>query len=1090
MAWAAWGGHAEAPSCLVTRGYTRDMQACSVCGEENSDRARFCQACAAPLDSDASPVRETRKTVTVLFSDVAGSTGLGERLDPESVRRVMERYFDMARRVLERHGGTVEKFIGDAVMAVFGIPIQHEDDGLRACRAAIEMHNELDQLNKELERDRGVTIATRTGINTGEVIAGDPSLGHTLVTGDAVNIAARLQQVAQPGEMLMGKETYRLVREVVTIEAALPLELKGKSEQILAFRLISVPSADAVASRFDSPMVGRHDELRALEESLRRAVRRRACVLATVLGPAGIGKSRLVQEFVEGRRAEATIVRGRCLPYGEGITYWPVIEILTHSAGIGALDGPDEVRAKIAELLDDAPDAGQIGERLAQLLGLEGARAAPEETHWAVRRLFEALAARGPLIAIFDDSQWGEPALLDLLEHVADWSRDAPILLLCLARLELLDARPSWGGGKLNATSFLLEPLTETECEEVLTNLLDRTELPEEVLRRITEGAEGNPLFVEQLIAMMIDDQLLRRDGDRWVVAGDPASLPVPASVMALIESRLDRLPEEERVAIELASIEGKLFHKSSIAELLSPKSKRTQVGEGLISLVRRDLIRPGSALFAGEDAYRFRHLLIRDAAYRRIPKELRAEMHEKHADWLERVAGERVAEFGEIVAYHLERAYRLRLELRPLDDRARALAERAAGRLAEGARRAAERGDARAAVRLLERAAALLPSSHSDRLELLVRLGAILPEVGDFRRAATVLDEAIELARASGEERAEASGLIERAYVRLSIDPQAPGQEARDQAETAARLFEELADEQGLSKAWRLWSELDLELCRWEPYRDTNERALFHARRAEDAHEEALALKSISRALIHGPTPLPEAIVRCEEICREWATNRRLAADAHVDLGFLFAMQGRAEDARAQFTRSRQIFEDLGLAYALGGMAIHAGMAELFVRDAVAAEAELLRGRGVLERMGEKAGLATVVAILSVAVYEQGRFDEAAGLAEAAQKLTSTEDLGTIVSALGIRAKVQARKGETDAGVALAQEALRLMEQTDMLWLRGLSSMDLAETQSLAGRTADAREAAQAALVLFDQKQASALSGRARAFLLNLGKD
>jgi class 3 adenylate cyclase len=652
------------------------MQPCSQCGEENTDRARFCQACGTPLESKP-PLGEARKIVTVIFCDVADSTALGEKLDPESIRKAMSSYFEQIRTVLERHGGTVEKFIGDAVMAVFGVPTQHEDDALRAARAAVQMRDALRDLNKTLDRDLGVTITCRIGVNTGEVVAGDASAGQAIVTGDAVNVAARLEQAAPPGEILIGKDMYRLVRQAVAAEAAASLELKGKSRRISAYRLISVAGPVAVTSRFDAPMVGRHDEFRTLDQALRRAARNRACVLATVLGPAGIGKSRLIHEFLERQPAEVTVARGRCLPYGEGITYWPVVEILTGAAGIDERDRPEHVRTKIAMLLHDAPQAELIAERLAQFLGVSGATAAPEETHWAVRKLLEAMASRRPLIAVFDDLQWAEPALLDLLEHVADWSRDASILLLCLARPELLDARPAWGGGKLNATSFLLEPLTEAESEELISNLLDRTELPAKIGGSLIESAEGNPLFVEQLVGMMIDDGLLRREADQWVVAGDLADLSVPASVMALLDARLDRLSSEERAAIERASVEGKVFHRGSVLAL-SPEPERARMSERLMSLVRRDLIRPDRELFVGEDAFRFRHMLIRDAAYRRIPKERKADLHEQHADWLERVAGERVAEYEEVVGYHLERAYLLRTELGPPGDRVRALAERA----------------------------------------------------------------------------------------------------------------------------------------------------------------------------------------------------------------------------------------------------------------------------------------------------------------------------------------------------------------------------------------------------------------------------
>jgi len=403
---------------------------CRSCGKENPEGFRFCGFCTAPLIVEAAG-GEVRKTVTIVFCDVTGSTSMGERLDPESLRKVMGRYFDEMKAVIERHGGTVEKFIGDAVMAVFGVPEVHEDDALRAARAASDMRERLRELNKEFERDLGVTISSRIGVNTGEVVTGVTA--QTLATGDAVNVAARLEQGARPGEILIGESTHRLVRDAVVADPVEPLELKGKAARVPAYRLISVAGVEGVARRLDVPMVGRADELSALRDAFKRAARDRTCVLTTVLGPAGVGKSRLILEFLEREGLEATIVRGRCLSYGEGITYWPVVEMLTAAAEIGDLDDPDEVRAKIGGLLRDTPDAPHVVERLAQCLGLAGATAAPEETHWAVRKLFEAMAERSPLIAVFDDVQWAEPALLDLVEHVADWSGTHPSC--CFARL-------------------------------------------------------------------------------------------------------------------------------------------------------------------------------------------------------------------------------------------------------------------------------------------------------------------------------------------------------------------------------------------------------------------------------------------------------------------------------------------------------------------------------------------------------------------------------------------------------------------------------------------------------------------------------
>ena len=433
---------------------------CPSCGRENPDGFAFCGHCGAALASDpAEP--EVRKTVTVVFSDVSDSTAMGERLDPEPLRRVMTRYFDEMQSVLERHGGTVEKFIGDAVMAVFGVPRVHEDDALRAVRAAAEMRERLVALNKELERDHGVTIANRTGVNTGEVVSADQPDGQRLVTGDAVNVAARLEQSSPPGGIVLGETTFRLVRDAVEAEQLEPLAVKGKSQPIRAWRLVAViEGAEQIARHLDAPMVGRERELRTVVDAFERAENDSACALITILGAPGVGKSRLVEEFVDAVGERATVLRGRCLPYGDGITYWPVVEMFDQLIGAHELAGPEEIRKALAALIDGSPEASAVAERVGQLFGLADAVGAPEETPWAVRKVLEGIARRRPVLVIVDDLHWAEPALLDLVEHVADWSRDAAILLVCTARPELLDGRPDWGGGKVNATTFLLEPLT------------------------------------------------------------------------------------------------------------------------------------------------------------------------------------------------------------------------------------------------------------------------------------------------------------------------------------------------------------------------------------------------------------------------------------------------------------------------------------------------------------------------------------------------------------------------------------------------------------------------------------------------------
>jgi class 3 adenylate cyclase len=431
---------------------------CAACGQESPDGFKFCGNCGASLQARVA-AREVRKVVTIVFCDLTGSTALGDRTDPETLRATMRGYYDEMRAILERHGGTVEKFVGDAVMAVFGVPVSHEDDALRAVRAAWEMRTAVPQLG----------LSARIGVNTGEVVTGE---GDSLVTGDAVNVAARLEQAATPGEVLIGDKTRRLVRDAVTVE---PVEVtaKGKPEPMTAFRLVDLdPEASGIARRFDTPLVGRERELDLLRQAYERAVREQSCHLVTLLGPAGVGKSRLTAEFLGD--IDASVARGRCLDYGEGITFWPVIEVLKQL-------GADEAVETIA--------AGSLGSH---------------ELFMSVRRTLEEIASQRPLVIVFEDIHWGEPTFLDLIDHIADLSRGAPIVLLCVARPELLDERPGWAGGKLNATTTLLEPLSADESA-VLLDSLGSSEVEDETRARIVASAGGNPLYVEEMLALALE---------------------------------------------------------------------------------------------------------------------------------------------------------------------------------------------------------------------------------------------------------------------------------------------------------------------------------------------------------------------------------------------------------------------------------------------------------------------------------------------------------------------------------------------------------------------------------------------------------
>jgi class 3 adenylate cyclase len=646
-----------------------------------------------------------RKTVTVVFADITGSTRIGESLDPEAHRRVMTSYFEASRATLERHGATVEKFIGDAVMAVFGIPAVHEDDALRAARAALDLRREVAELGLEL----------RIGVNTGEVVAED---GETLVTGDAVNVAARLEQAAEPGEILIGDATYRFARDAFRVEEVPPVDAKGKREPVAAWRLVEVlDDVPAFTRRLEVPFVDRTSELEQLRAAFMRAVARNAAERVTVLGAPGIGKSRLARELAGRLGRDARVVVGRCLAYGEGITYWPLAEIVRATAGSD--------RAAIAAVAEDAI----VADLLAAAIGVGGVAGTKEETQWAARRYLETLAGERPLVVVLDDLHSAEPTFLDLVEYVADFAA-APMLLLCTARPDLLDARPAWTSPRPNAVALGLEPLPEEDAAVLADGVRD-----EDARRRILDAAEGNPLFAEQLVAMRGEEG---------------ADAEIPPTIQALLAARIDSLDEPERIVVERAAVEGRLFHRGTVVEL-APEGVRPDVGAHLLSLVLKELIRPDRAELPGEDAYRFAHILVRDAAYDAMSKELRADLHERFVDRLERVVPERLAELGEIVARHLELAALYRRELGLPDGDA---APRAAELLARAGERAYGRGDFSATRNLLERATALVAEGDPLRLRMLPRLGAVVFQQGEVDAALATLSAALDEAERGGRPR------------------------------------------------------------------------------------------------------------------------------------------------------------------------------------------------------------------------------------------------------------------------------------------------------------------------------------------------
>jgi class 3 adenylate cyclase/tetratricopeptide (TPR) repeat protein len=1034
------------------------MRVCSACGRENAEDARFCSGCGAALTEPERRPAEVRKIVTVLFSDVTGSTALGERLDPESLRRVMSRYFDVMSAALERHGAVVEKFIGDAIMAVFGLPLVHEDDALRAVRAAAQMRDELARLNVELERDYGVRLENRTGINTGEVVAGDHAAGQRLVTGDAVNVAARLEQAAAPGQTLLGEATYRLVRDAVEAAPVERLSVKGKADELAPMLLLGVVAgAEPFARRLESELVGRERELDLLRQAYRRAVDEQSCHLFTILGAAGIGKSRMAQEFLAELDHGGSVVSGRCLSYGEGITYWPLVEILEQL-------GSEET---MVEFLEGDPEARTIVNTVLNATGQAEGGASPEEIPWAVRKLLEALAREQPLVAVFDDLQWAEPTFLDLVEHVADFSRDAPILLLCIARPELLDGRAGWAGGKLNATSILLEPLSENAAETLIENLLAGAELAPALRARVAAAAEGNPLFVEQMLAMLSEDG----------AAG--AAVAVPPTIQALLAARLDRLGDDERTVIERASVIGKEFWAGALAELVPDGLPIAQV---LQLLVRKELIRPQrSSVFPSADAFRFRHQLVRDAAYAGMAKELRAELHERFAVWLE---GER-SEFDEIVGYHLEQAFRYRNELGPLDDHGRELGARAGGRLAAAGQRALARADLPAAAGLLERALAVLPTEDERRTLVRLALADALAEV-DLEAAEKVLDGVIEDSVVNRDPAYEWRARLTLGWVQIA-NQRLSAQDAVELAQTGLDALTELGDDVGLARAWRLRSQA-ANLEGQVTVVGTSMRAAGeHARRAGDGRLATEADFWIGFAAYFGNTPVQEARKMWEEVSSRAQTPLQ---QTHAEFwrGGLEGLGGNLDAGIAAVAHARSRYAELGMRAFYGGSANPQAELELLARDAIAAEETLRNAVAELEQLGDRSYSSTILAQLGEALCEQGRLDAADDTLTEAESLSSPDDALNVAWFPTLRAKVLARRGRLVEAEAFAREGVaNSVGLKDHPRQVAYAHQSLAEVLRLAGRNEEARAEAERALALYERKGIVPSMNEVRSFLAQL---
>jgi class 3 adenylate cyclase/tetratricopeptide (TPR) repeat protein len=1002
------------------------MAGCPSCGYETPADARFCSSCGTPLKAPA-PASEQRKVVTILFCDLVGSTALGESTDPEALRARMRRYFEDLRAIVERHGGVVEKFVGDAVMAVFGIPVAHEDDALRAVRAAAEMRASVAEHGLE----------ARIGVDTGEVVVGVE--GETLVTGDAVNVAARLEQAAASGESLIGARTRALVRDAVKVEPVEPLALKGKSEPVEAFRLLEVIGDAAPLARHpETPLVGRERERNRLWRDFEDAVADRTCRLFTLLGPAGIGKSRLVADFVERVGDAADVLRGRCLHYGQGITYWPLVEMLV-PLGVD----PETVVAST-----------------------------PEETRVGFRRLLEARAAERPQVVVVDDLQWAEPVFVDLIEHIADLSRDAPILLLCIARNELLELRSGWGGGKLNATSLLLEPLGTEECAELMQRLDPEATLDADVQERITIASEGNPLFVEEMLAMV------REGGGRTVA--------IPSTIQALLQARLDSLGDDERTVLGHAAVEGQVFHGGAVAELV-PGELLPDLEAHLFSLIRKELIRPESSLLPSEDAFRFRHLLIREAAYGAMPKELRAQLHERYADWLERSIPDLTFERDEILGYHVEQAYRFRRELGHAGDEEQALAARAGARLLAAGTGALGRADLEAAASLLQRGTELFPRDDRRRLEALCDLAHALARRGELEPAEAILRSAIDDARKAGDEGVEARARLALNTLRVRVDPTFGVEAELGEALEIAETLERAGDDANLARAYQEIGMSRFMLGRAAEGEIDLGRAAGRARLVHDHATEREALASRLRPIAYGPTTAGKGIAFCTMLLESELANVADKAHALQVRALFHAMQADFDEARASSARAWALIEEFGLTLLKGIYSIDIGLAEALTGDLDRAERELRRGHDLLVAIGDRGMRSSVGAILADVLHRQGRDDEALELATATRAISGADDLDAQPRWRAATARVLARRGEHAEAEALAREAQALVAPTDFVDLKGDVHDVLGEVLAATGRVEEATAAIERAIALHEQKGNVVSAGRSRSVLNDL---
>jgi len=1006
---------------------------CPSCGEENPDRARFCLGCGAPLGETAEPAEE-RKVVSVLFVDLVGFTGRSDRADPEDVRAILRPYHARLKQEIERFGGTIEKFVGDAVMAVFGAPVSHEDDAERSVRAALRILDAIGELNDD---DRDLDLSVRAAVNTGEAVvslSARPERGEGIATGDVVNTASRLQAAAPVGGLVVGEATYLATRPLIDYEDADPVTVKGKAEPLRIWRALGARSRLGidVESPDDKPFIGREEDVALLASTYARMMREASIQLVTVTGEPGVGKTRLVAEFRRFVDAQPEFVfwrQGRCLPYGEGITYWALGEMVKAQAGILESDSPEEAAAKLAGAVEqathDESERDWLAASLEPLVGVGGSTMSDRnESFTAWRRFLEGVATQRPLIVVFEDLHWADSALVEFLEHLVDWSTGVSMLVVCTARPELYERHAGWGGGKRNSTTVSLGPLSAEDTSRLVSALLQQAVLPAETQSALLERCGGNPLYAEEFIRMLTDRGILTSQGS---LAGD-GDIPVPESVQALIAARLDTLPPDRKALLHDAAVMGKVFWAGAVASMsqVADEDARAAFHE----LARKELVRPARVSSVENQAeYAFWHLLVRDIAYGQIPRAVRARKHEAAAHWIEQMAADRVHDHAELLAYHYEQALDL---------------ARAAGEMTEAQRLEAP------ARRFL-----FLAGERAGRL--------------DHRKAEAYYRRALELG-AEGVERARL--LVEHADL---VDSLALG---RDEFDQAIQLFRAAGDELGVGGAMAQMSRVTWMLGET----DQSIRELDEAVRVLERHppgaELLLAYRSrAGRAAVGGSSR--QALERSEKglALTEQLENDRERASILQFRGCARCELGDVDAGLADLREAHRVFLDGGFGYATG--VAYSNLASMLFMARGAIEAHELYDEAVdfATRRGLSHNRAWLLAEQAWTLFDLGRWDDVLARGDTLMAEMERFDLRFAEGQLRLlvlpwQAHVLIRRGDIAGAEALSQRFLPGAREVRDAQVTG-------PALAVGPLIAHARGDLDAALVLVDELD-EALAGRA----------